>query len=212
MGTGMQMQRLIGVLAILLLCVGCSDDNDSESESDNGSETTDQGDSQEQGDNESGDNEDSDEDIGWATMNVTGELPDGETEVVHADSSADFQFFNEGIFLQFTAQEWDKPAGRFRVQIQASDGVQELPAVGEYTIGEDGDFTGQYLSFALGWMDRVDYTAHQGQTGTLVITSVSEDEFEGTFEFDAQKDYPEEGSEVISITDGSFRAVPLSMD
>ncbi len=189
---------LIGLMAIVALALGCSNENEEESaEADDSSQAVESA-----SDDESsggGAEQDGASDDGSGSLTVRGAFDD------------DFEATHGGITLGIGSLETGNPKMMLDINSRAfllsfeMDDAAETPPEGEYTIGEDGDFTAVLTEYSRGFMNRYDYSAVGDLTGTLTITSSSPTELEGIFEFDASHTYPEEDADsVIHVTDGSF--------
>lgn len=169
------------VLFPLLIFLGCSSDDDS-----GGSSTTERG---------------------WVKFAASGDVN------MEAEGVASASLVQTGASTNFSFIMSDGPNREqtFLLSIFAQPGsLSDYPAPGEYTIApiNQGDFWIIYADVA-GGEPFVEYGLEFPTSGTLVITSSTDNWLEGTFEFEAEGDSGVTGSPqgIIMVTEGEFRAV-----
>lgn len=145
-------------------------------------------------------------DFGEASFDISGAI-EGQKE-----GFADFRAFEMSGVYTWDILIIDEPPRTFEIsfsQISLNEPISR-PSTGTYKLGlgSDSDFSASYSEGSLARPDS--YSAFGDYTGTLVITSSSDDIIEGTFEFEAINldDIEEENVAEISISNGQFRAVP----
>jgi hypothetical protein len=99
----------------------------------------------------------------------------------------------------------DEQPRSFEISIRNSSGeLLTRPSTGTYRLGvtSDSDYAATYSEGSLA--KPTTYSTLSGEnTGTMVITSSTDDEITGTFEFTAIN-----SGQQITISNGQFRAVP----
>ncbi|MCC5907926.1 MAG: hypothetical protein JJU13_17060 [Balneolaceae bacterium] len=142
-------------------------------------------------------------DLGEASFVISGAV-EGQKE-----GFANFRAFEMSGVHTWDILIIDAQPRSFEISISAfSNEPLSRPSTGTYQLGltQDSDYAASYSEGSLAQPDSYTTTFNEN-TGTLVITSSSDDEIEGTFEFTAVN-IDEEDTEQISISNGQFRAVP----
>jgi len=144
------------------------------------------------------------DDLGEASFEISGAI-EGQKE-----GFANFRAFEMSGVNTWDILLIDEPPRSFEIsfsQVSLNESISR-PSTGTYKLGldSDSDFSASYSEGSLARPDSY-LTTFGEYSGTLVITSSSDDKIEGTFEFNAVNLDEENGEEII-IRNGQFRAVP----